>query len=121
LEGRKRLKTLSKLGYHFEVPLIDLSPNLMTNINHFSSNRNEIRSISGTSKWYPNPVSVFKRFLHSKVSRPNFCVLLIHLASIVENAPKATTQYKLILILAQGVDPTLSFGQTIFEKCYLTI
>jgi len=35
-EGRKLLNTLRTIGYHFEVPLIDLSPNPMTNINQWT-------------------------------------------------------------------------------------
>jgi hypothetical protein len=49
---------------------------------------------------------VFKSFLPSKMSRPSFCVLPNHLASIVENVPvEATTEYEIFQIFAEGVDP----------------
>jgi hypothetical protein len=54
-----------------------------------------MKPIGATSKLYLNHISVFKSFLHSKVSGRNFCDLPNLKMVFVENIPEPTTNHEL--------------------------
>jgi hypothetical protein len=83
---------------YFEVPVSGISSDATAEkVNFWTMKliKKAKRPETGTSKWYPNLLSVFNDSLHSELSRRIFCVLPILTKVGVENILARATEHEL--------------------------